>query len=205
MLEARYQDAVRHEIDKLYTAYVDVLEARALRNIAQTEVALLSKLVETARRLVGQGQRPLTEQKAAYIREEIAEVALQRAEVSLQRARRNLAVLLAAPEQAETLKLRGSLHDRSAPPPCTEELIRNALQSRPDLVSYRLSVERAQAQVRQARAHGIEDVFLFFSPYQASDFSAQGKQTANGWEAGILLPFPALNRNQGNVAPRGRT
>ena len=27
VLEARYQDAVRHEIDKLYTAYVDVLEA----------------------------------------------------------------------------------------------------------------------------------------------------------------------------------
>jgi outer membrane protein, heavy metal efflux system len=30
VLEARYQDAVRDEIDKLYTAYVDVLEARAL-------------------------------------------------------------------------------------------------------------------------------------------------------------------------------
>ncbi|MGH7222745.1 MAG: TolC family protein [Gemmataceae bacterium] len=201
VLEARYQDAVRHEIDKLYTTYVDVLEARALRKTAQAEVAVLTELVETARRLVQKGgQRPQAELTKANLRKATAEIALQRAEVTLQRFRRNLAVLLAAPEQTDSLKLRGSLHDRTPPPPCTEELIRIALESRPDLVSYRLSVERGQAQVRQQRAQGIEDVFLFFSPYQGIDFSAQGKQTANGWEFGVLLPFPALNRNQGNVA-----
>lgn len=201
VLEARYQDAVRHEIDKLYTAYVDVLEARALRKTAQAEVDVLSELVDTARRLVQKGgQRPRAELTAARLRKSRAEIALQLADGTLQRSRRNLAVLLAAPEQADCLKLRGSLHDRAPPPPCTEELIRIALQSRPDIVSYRLSVERGQAQVRQQRAEGIEDVFLFFSPYQAMDNSAQSKQTANGWEIGVLLPFPALNRNQGNVA-----
>lgn len=201
VLEARYQDAVRHEIDKLYTAFVDVLEARALRKTAQAEVAVLAELVETARKLVQKGgQRPQADLTAAKIRKARADIDLQRADVSLQRARRSLAVLLAAPEQASSLKLQGSLHDRAPPPPCTEELIRIALELRPDLVSYRLSVERAQAQVRQQRAEGIEDVFLFYSPYQVIDNSAQGKQSANGWEAGILLPFPALNRNQGNVA-----
>jgi cobalt-zinc-cadmium efflux system outer membrane protein len=201
VLEARYQDAVRHEIDKLYTAYVDVLEARALRKTAQAQVDVLTELVETARRL-GQkgGQRPRGDLTTATLRKKRAEFDLQRADVSLRRVRLNLAVLLAAPEQADSLKLQGSLHDRAPPPPCIEELIRIALESRPDLVSYRLSVERAQAQVRQQRAQGIEDVFLFLSPYQAMDNSAQGKQTANGWEMGVLLPFPALNRNQGNVA-----
>ena len=203
VLEARYQDAVRHEIDKLYTAYVDVLEARALRKTAQAEVAVLTELVETARRLVQKGgQRPRAELTAARLRKARAEITLQHADITLQRVRRNLAVLLAAPEMADSLRLRGSLHDRAPPPPCTEELIRIAMQSRPDLLSYRLSVERGQAQVRQQRAQGIEDVFLFFSPYQAIDFSAQGKQTANGWEFGFLVPFPALNRNQGNVARR---
>ena len=201
VLEARYQDAVRHEIDKLYTAYVDVLEARALRKTAQAEVAVLTELVETARRLVQKGgQRPRAELTAARLRKARAEITLQHADITLQRVRRNLAVQLAAPEMADSLRLRGSLHDRAPPPPCTEELIRIAMQSRPDLLSYRLSVERGQAQVRQQRAQGIEDVFLFFSPYQAIDFSAQGKQTANGWEFGFLVPFPALNRNQGNVA-----
>jgi outer membrane protein, heavy metal efflux system len=201
VLEARYQEAVRHEIDKLYTAYVDVLEARALRKTAQAEVAVLTELVETARRLVQKGgQRPHADLMAAKIRKARAEIDLQRADLSLQRARRNLAVMLAAPEQADTLKLQGSLHDRAPPQPCTEELIRMALESRSDIVSYRLSVERAQAQVRQQRAAGIEDVFLFYSPYQVIDNSAQGKQSANGWEAGILLPFPVLDRNQGNVA-----
>jgi cobalt-zinc-cadmium efflux system outer membrane protein len=201
VLEARYQDAVRHEIDKLYNAYIDVLEARALRKTAQAEVDVLTELVETARRLVQKGgQRPQRDLTAAKVRKYMAEIVLQRADLSLQRTRRNLAVLLAAPEQAGSLKLQGSLHDRAPPPPCIEELIRMALESRPDLLSYRLSVERAQAQVRQQRAQGIDDVFLFFSPYQAMDNSAQGKQTANGWEMGVLVPFPALNRNQGNVA-----
>lgn len=200
-LQARYQDAVRHAIDKLYTAYVDVLEARALRKTVQAEVAILSELVETARRLVKPGgQRPRAELRKANLRKKRAEIALQRAEVDLRRVRRNLAVLLAVPEQADSLRLHGSLHDRAPPPPPTEELIRMALQFRPDLVSYRLSLQRARAQVLQERAHAIDDVFLFFSPYQAIDFPGQNKQTANGWEAGIMLPFPALNRNQGNVA-----
>jgi cobalt-zinc-cadmium efflux system outer membrane protein len=201
VLEARYQDAVRHEIDKLYTAWVDVLAARALRQTMERDLANLAELVETARQRVQQGGlQARSEFTTVSLRKTTTEIALHRAEVDLQRARRNLAVLLAIPEQGETLKLCDSLHDRAPPPPCTEELIRLALQTRPDLVSYRLSVERGQAQVRQARAEGIEDVFLFFSPYQASDFAAEGKQTAAGWEAGILLPFPVLNRNQGNVA-----
>lgn len=201
VLQARYQDAVRHEIDKLYVAFVDVLEARAVRKTAQAEVAVLSELVETARRLVQKGgQRPKAELTAAKLRQARAEVALHRADVALRRSRRNLAVLLAAPELGDSLRLKGSLHDRAPAPPCTEELIRIALQSRPDVLSYRLSVERGQAQIRQQRAEGIEDLFLFFSPYQVTDFSAEGKQAANGWEIGVLLPIPALNRNQGNVA-----
>ncbi len=201
VLEARYQDAVRHEIDKLYMAWVDVLGARAARTTAQADAASLAKLVETARRRVQQGGlQARSELTALSLRKARAELALQEAEVALRRARRQLAVLLVLPERADSLKLDGSLHDRAPPPPSTDELIRTALKSRPDLISYRLTVERAQAQVRQARAEGIEDLFLFFSPYQASDFSAEGKQPANGWEFGVLLPFPALNRNQGNVA-----
>jgi cobalt-zinc-cadmium efflux system outer membrane protein len=200
VLEARYRDAVRHEIDRVYTAYVDVLEAQALHKAAKTEVALLSELVETARRLVRQQQRPQTELTAATLRKARAEIALARAEVGLGRARRGLAALLAAPEKAQALALHGSLHDRASPPPCLEELFRIAAENRPDLDSYRLSVERAKAQVRQARAEGIEDVFLFCSPFQLSDFSPQGKQAATGFELGFLMPIPALNRNQGNVA-----
>jgi cobalt-zinc-cadmium efflux system outer membrane protein len=201
VLEARYQDAVRHEIDKLYMAWVDVLEARAARTTAKVDAASLAKLVEAARRRVQQGGlQARSELTALTLRKARAELAVQDAEVALRRARRQLAVLLVLPDRADSLKVNGSLHDKAPPPPPTEELIGIALKSRPDLISYRLTVERAQTQVRQARAEGIEDLFLFFSPYQASDLSAEGKQQANGWEVGILLPFPVLNRNQGNVA-----
>lgn len=201
VLEARYQDAVRDEIDKLYSAYVDVLEARAFVAVDRDDIAILSELVETVRGLVQQGFRPQGELTSASLRKDRAEVALQRAEQSMLRARRRLTVLLALPpEKADCLRLRGSLRDQAPPPACVDELVQLALQTRPDLVSQRRNVQFAQAQMRQARAEGFENVLLFFSPYQAVDLSPQNKQSATGWEIGVLLPFPVFNRNQGNVA-----
>ena len=201
VLEARYQDAVRDEIDKLYASYVDVLKARALVAVDRADLANLSELVETARGLVQQGFRPEGELTSASLRKGRAEVALQRAEQGLLRARRRLTVLLALPpEKADCLRLRGSLRDQTPPLVCADELVQLALQARPDLTAQRLNVQFAQAQVRQARAEGFENVLLFFSPYQAVDLSPQNKQSATGWEIGVLLPFPVFNRNQGNVA-----
>ena len=200
VLEARYQDAVRHEIDRLYTAYIDVLEAQALQRGRKPR----SPSCPSWRRRPASwcsrssGRRPRSPPL----------LCARPARKSPCSARRwacvgrgePLAVLLATPEEASTLQLRGSLQDRAPPPPCLDELLRIAREGRPDLASYRLSVQRAQAQVHQARTEAIEDVFLFFSPYQATSFSAEGKQTATGFELGILLPIPAFNRNQGNVA-----
>ncbi len=57
VLEAEYQDAVRLEIDKLYTAYADVLEAREAVRAARAGVSGLEELVRTTRDLFRQGLR----------------------------------------------------------------------------------------------------------------------------------------------------
>jgi cobalt-zinc-cadmium efflux system outer membrane protein len=61
-------------------------------------------------------------------------------------------------------------------------------------------VDRADAEIRRARAESLEDFFLFYSPYQGTDLSAQNKQSTTSWEIGLLLPIPAFNRNQGEIA-----
>jgi cobalt-zinc-cadmium efflux system outer membrane protein len=201
VLEARYREAVRQEIDNLYISYVDVLEARAAGRAARANLDRLTELVEILRELARQGKRPRTEATRASIQLANARLILRRAEVAQLHATRDLAVLLDLPaEKADGLRLRGSLRVQSTPPPCTEELIQLALRKRPDLEAYRLSVMRSRAQVEQARAEGLEDIFLFYSPYQASDFTPQGKQVATSWQIGLLLPIPIFNRNQGNVA-----
>ena len=130
-----------------------------------------------------------------------AEIALPRAEAALLQARRELALLLGLPaERAETLEIRGSLHDFAPAPPCLEELISIALQTRPDLVAYRLGIHRAQADLRRERAEAIDNVFLFYTPFSANDYSPVGKQNASGWGLGVLFPIPLFDRNQGDIA-----
>jgi cobalt-zinc-cadmium efflux system outer membrane protein len=201
ILEARYQDAVRREIDRLHGVFVNVLEARAAARAARGHCKRWTETVELCRQQVRDGRRPQSAAARAALRQAQARIALRRAETALLHARRNLAVLLALPaDKADRLRLRGTLAERPAEPPCLNELIALALRVRPDLRAYRLSVERAQAEVQREKAEALEDVFVFFSPYQAVDLTPQGKQVASSWEFGLLLPIPAFNRNQGEIA-----
>lgn len=181
VLEALYQDAVRQEIDKLYSAYVDVLEAALKRSALRR-----------------------AEKSESGVRRPYTEIALREADANLIQARRELALLLALPaEEADNLPVRGSLHDQAPPPPATDELIRLALQSRPDLAAFRLSVGRAQANVQLSRAEIWDDVLTFYTPSQIITFPSQGAKTATAWEAGGLTVVPIFERNQGDIA-RGR-
>lgn len=199
VLEALYQDAVRQEIDKLYSAYVDVLESSLRRNALRRSITRLNGLAETARARADQA-----EARELAVRRARTEIALRDAEANLLQARRELALLLAIPvEQADTLPVRGSLRDQAPPPSCTDELIALALQTRPDLAAFQLSVDHARANVRLSQAERWEDVLVFYTPYQATTFPSQGKQTASGWEVGGLAVLPVFERNQGEIA-RGR-
>ena len=201
VLEAQYQDAVRLQIDNLYTLYVDVLEARQTLRAARTGLAGLAEVVKTTRDLVKKGQQPQTELDRVVIQQYNAEVALHAAEVALGQAKRNLATLLAIPpQQADCLEVRGTIRDTAPPLPCTEELIQIALQSRPDLMAFRLGVDRAKAAVQLAKAERVEDVFLFYTPYNRTNNGPVGGQDATSWSVGLLVPLPVFNRNQGNIA-----
>lgn len=199
VIEALYQDAVRQEIDKLYTAFADVLEADSAVRAAKAEFALQDQWLQTARDL--QGIRPPTELTQATVNRSKADSALRRAEATLLQARRDLAVLLAVPaEKSDVLTPNASIHDKGPLPPCADDLIRLALKIRPDLQAYRLNVDRAQAQVRRTQAERIDDVLLFYTPYQIQTFPSQQAQAAPGWEAGALAVLPVFDRKQGDLA-----
>jgi cobalt-zinc-cadmium efflux system outer membrane protein len=205
VLEAQYQAAVRLAIDRLCTVYVNVLEARAAVRAAYDNLQHLAEAVSTCGEQVRQGRRSPSDHRRVSIRQATARIALRRAEATLLHARRNLSVLLAIPaEEADHLRLCGSLQDTASSPPPTEELIRIARQVRPDLLALQRSVERAFAEVRREKAEAMDDLFLFFSPYQLLDSTPQGLQVGNSWQVGLMVPIPALNRNQGEIA-RART
>jgi cobalt-zinc-cadmium efflux system outer membrane protein len=90
------------------------------------------------------------------------------------------------------MELRGTIHDRSQPPPPIDELTRIALTSRPDVAAFRLGIARAESDVKLAKANRFQDVYLLYQPY-----TKEGGVTS--WAIGATVPLPVYNRNQGNI------
>ena len=200
VLEAQYQDAVRLEIDNLYTAFVDVLDARETVSFARASLAGLNRVLKTTEEQYRKELVPQTEVESAAIQRDTAEVFLEQAETALRQAKRALAVLLdIPPAQADSLEVRGSLRDDLAPPPPPEELAKLALCVRPDIVSYRLGIRRAQADVTLQRAERFPDVFVLYTPYGFRNNAPVDEKSATSWSVGALVSIPLFNRNQGNI------
>ena len=200
VLDAQYQDAVRLEIDNLYTAFVDVLDAREAVRYARASLDGLNRVLATTEQQYARQLVPQTEVENAAIQRDTGEVSLEQAETALRQAKRALAVLLDIPPgEADGLEIRGSIRDEVAPPPPPDDLGRLALCVRPDVVSYRLGVRRAQEDVRLQRAERFPDVFVLYTPYGFRNNAFVDEKSATSWSIGALVSIPILNRNQGNI------
>jgi cobalt-zinc-cadmium efflux system outer membrane protein len=198
--EAQYQDEVRRQIDNLYTAYVDVLAARGAVRFADKGVEGLRDLFKSTKALFDKGERSKTDLNRVRILLDTAELGLSTFQEAYKRAKRNLGQQLGmAPEQAEALEVRGSIRDSFMAPPPIDELNQIALQSRPDIQSWRLGVSRAQADVQLARANILPDAYLLYQPYTFQDNTPQGLKSPTSWAVGITMTVPLYNRNQGAI------
>ena len=206
VIEAQYQNEVRLAIDRLATAFVDVLEARENVRYKDANLTRLKELARTTEFLYRKGNQPRSELDRAVILRDSADVELDAAKSALLEAKQNLANLLQiAPIEAGLIQVRGKLHETGPPAPPLDDLIGLARLNRPDLVAYRLGVRRAEAEVRLARAERFEDVFLFYTPYGFVNYAYEHQQSATSWSVGALVSIPLFNRNQGNIARADRS
>ncbi len=204
VLECLYQDAVRLEIDNLYTAYLNVLAAREAVRQQQVGLAGLEEVVNATAKLVQSKQASPSDLDRALLQRDSAFLAVQDATSALRQAKEALAVLLnLPPAEAECLELRGAIGGFELTLPTLEEMVEVAQHVRPDLNAYRLGVQRAQAEVQMAKADRWADVFVLYTPWQYQDNSPIGAQSATSWSLGALVTLPVFNRNQGNIARRG--
>jgi outer membrane protein, heavy metal efflux system len=200
VLEAQYQDAVRLQIDNLYMRFSDVLGARETIRFAEAARQGLAILLDRTRRMQERGTRTLAEVSRIEALHEAAEVELMDAREALQATKRNLGVMLNMPgSDAELMEIRGTIHDTYSPPPPVNELIRIAFYGRPDIVAFRLGLQRAEAEVRLAVANRMSDVYLLYQPYTFQNNAPFDRQSATSWALGVTVPLPLYNRNQGNI------
>jgi cobalt-zinc-cadmium efflux system outer membrane protein len=200
VLQAQFQDAVRLQIDNLYTAFTDVLGARETIRFAEAARAGLETLLDRTRRMYEKGSRTRADVSRVEALYEAAEIELMDSQEVLRTASRNLGTLLNMPgPEAEALRVRGSIRDTAPPPAAIDELIRIARDYRPDVAAYRLGIGRADAEVKLAQANRMSDVFLLYQPYTFQNNAPFNRDSATSWALGVTVPLPVFNRNQGNV------
>lgn len=200
VVEAQYQDAVRLEINNLYTAYLDVLSAQQIARYAKASVEGFDRLIRATQLLYEKDLATRADVSQVRSQQEIAQVGLIDSEENLRRAKRTLGVILnIPPDQAEGLEFAGSIEDRAEPPPPVEELVQMALSCRPDVVSFRMGVNAAEAGLKMAIANKYQDAYVLYQPYTFQDNSPFGTKSSHSWALGLTVPMPVYNRNQGNI------
>ena len=143
VLEAQYQEAVRQRIDDIYDAYV--LGALSARQMVRLFAGECEGTGDPVRPISGtlQAWQSVRQGDLNKIKIQLrtAQLGLVDAEAAYRKAKLDLGSLMnLTREEVDKLELRGSIYDRAPPPPPIDELRRIALESRPDIISYRLGV-----------------------------------------------------------------
>ena len=142
----------------------------------------------------------LGELNAVKIKQKNAQLGLVDSEAAYRKAKLDLGSFMnLTHEEIAALELRGTIDDLAPPPPPVELLQKLAVEERPDVVSLRLGIQRAEADVRLARANAYSDVYVLWQPYTFQDNSPYGLKSQYSWALGVTVPLPIYNRNQGGI------
>jgi cobalt-zinc-cadmium efflux system outer membrane protein len=198
--EAQFQDAIRLQVDNLYTVYVDVVAADETLRFSKVYAKGISELLRFNIEKLKQGEIPPSQTDALRAQVELAELQVREATNALAKATRALALILnISSAQAATLEVRAALQDFRPLPSAPEELIKMAMDNRPDLLAFRMGLQRAQADLHLARANRYSDVYLLYQPYTLQDNRPLGLSSAYSYAVGATVSLPVYNRNQGNI------
>ena len=150
--EAQMIDAVRNQVDTLYTYFGDNVAAEITVEFSRKFAQGLRRLLKLNEDLKGAGFITPPDVLAIKSQLEQAELAIKEAEGGLQSSRQNLALVLNMPlADAPKIQVRDFVRDVRPLPLSREQLVDRAYESRPDLVAAKLAVERAHADVDLGR------------------------------------------------------
>ncbi len=198
--QAQYQDAVRVQIDELYTRYIDVVAARETVRYVEASIAGLREARGAVDRLVRMHELSPLELDRVDIQIDVAELAHEEATIALDSAKRALALLLGWPApDVHPYEIRASVTSALEVLPHPEEAVSLAQQNRPDLRAYYLGLARANAEVDLATKERYPDVFVLYTPWGLTDNTPTGGQDASSWGLSGMASVPLFNRNQGNI------
>jgi len=194
--EAQFADAVRTLRQDVTLACVDVLAARASRDLLADNLHTFEDLVRVNRARLVAGSIAASEARRSEVAMLQFRATVVRADLDLAAANAKLRMLLGRPPGADIAvadDLRGA-----APAERLEVsgLRRLAIESRPDLRALQLGQARSTADLRLQEALGRVDYTV------GAEYRRQQGIAGTGNSIGVFFsaPLPFSNRNQGEVA-----
>jgi cobalt-zinc-cadmium efflux system outer membrane protein len=198
--EAQFADAARRLKQDVTLACVDVLEAKAMLQLAQDNFHALEQLVQLNDRRLSSGAIPELEVTRSRVAMLQYRSSVRNAELVLASARLKLLPLLGRTAGAPPVDIVDPLGlTPAAQAPDLESLQQTARLARPDLAALRYDQARTQADVRLQVAQGKVDYTV------GAEYRRQQGVNARGNMVGVFVsvPLPVFNRNQGEIARAG--
>ena len=198
--EAQLQDAVRNQIDNLYSVYEGVVSAGLTLKFSEVYLVGNKRLLTVTEELYENGQIQESDLDAVKANLYKAQLQVRESRKAKTDANRALALILNLPlddvDKIDVFDPVGRLQELPVP---KEELVKRAVAKRPDLVAYKYGLRRAQADLKLARANAYPDAYILYQPFTFQNNTYLGVPSAYSWTLGATLTVPLYNRNQGNV------
>ncbi|HJZ55684.1 MAG TPA: TolC family protein [Gemmataceae bacterium] len=197
--EAEYADLVRRRVLEAATAYYDVLEAKALLELARQDVENLKQVEAITQKAVDAGNRPQVELNRIRLDRLRSEQILRDTQKTLVAATATLRSLLGRADDDPAFDLAGTL-DTEIPGELlsADAAFSVALDNRPDLNALRWKVQQAQAGVESERRKAFPTLTPAVGYTRQYQTKAIGFPDANSYSLSLTTTLPFHDRNQGN-------
>src|SRR5579859_192259 len=191
---AQQSDTERTLIFNLRSAFVGVLQAKAVLKLAQDNLEYYDKILKVSRDRFAAGDIARIDLDRLELQRLQYESDLQTATVNLRTAKINLLALLDDRRPVDSFDVDGPFDFR-------EDLLslddyrKNALDARPDLRAAALSVQQAETNYKLAQANGSIDPTV--SVWFTHNGSFNNPDALNTIGASVSIPLRIFDTNQG--------
>jgi cobalt-zinc-cadmium efflux system outer membrane protein len=199
--EADYADLIRLRVRDAAIAFYDVVEAKALIDLARQDTNNLSQLEAANKKAVDDGGKPMVDLNRVRLDLLKSQQAQREAEAALVDAKARLRAFLGRTDPDPSFDLEFNLDSPITTEPLpVEEAMALAQENRPDVQSLRRQVAKAQADTVVERRKAYPQITPQFGYTRQFQTEAIGQPDADSWDVSITTTLPLFDRNQGNRA-----
>lgn len=191
--ELRFQNAMRELTLDVASVFIDALAARDAVELTRENLGFLRQIAELNAVRLKAGDIAEVELVRSRLAALQQETVVRQAEWKYRDALIQLQKLMGRRPPSSDFRVAGAL-DRADYAPLAEDLLKEALDRRPDLLAKRRELERAAAEVKLQLA-GARQNWTVGTEFRRQQVNAK----ANALSVTLGVPLPVFDRNQGEI------